>query len=65
MGEEGYDGSTGVTADDGDGCLSGVGFDDAGEETLSADDVEGGDTEYAAGVEDACFFKGGGDDGDG
>lgn len=65
LGEEGDDGGPAVSADDGHGGVvrGGIGY--TAEETRSADDVEGGDTEQVGGVEDTCFFEGGGDDGDG
>lgn len=64
--EEGDDGLAGVATDDGDGGLLGVlGAGDLGDKGLGADDVEGGDTEEALGVEDTLGLQDLGGDGDG
>lgn len=65
LGEKGDDGDTGVTTDDGDGLISGVGLLDLGDEAGSADDIEGGDTEEALGVVDAGLLEDLSNDGDG
>ena len=63
--EQRDDGDTGVTADDGDGLVGGVGALDLGDEAGGTDDIEGGDTEEALGVVDALGLEDLGDDGDG
>lgn len=65
LGEEGNDGDTGVTANDGDGLISRVGLLDLGDEAGSADDIEGGDTEEALGVVDTLLLEDLSNDGDG
>lgn len=65
LGEEGNDGDTGVTTNDGDGLISGVGLLDLGDEAGCADDIEGGDTEEALGVVDASLLEDLSNDGDG
>ena len=65
LGEEGNDGDTGVTTDNGDGLISGVGLLDLGDEAGSADDIEGGDTEKALGVVDTSLLEDLSNDGDG
>ena len=54
-----------MTADDGDTEFLGVDASDAGKEARGTDDVEGGDTEDAAGVVDTSFLEDLRDDGDG
>lgn len=63
--EQGDDGRARVAADDGDGYAVGVLVEDLADEAGGADDVEGGDAEETFWVEDAGFFEGFGDDGDG
>ena len=65
LGEEGDDGGAGVTADDGDTEFLGVDASDAGKEAGGTDDVEGSDTEDAAGVVNTSLLQDLGDDGDG
>lgn len=66
LAEEGNNGLAGVAADDGDGKLLGVGLaGDLGDKGLGANDVEGGDTEQALGVEDTLGLEDLGRDGDG
>ena len=65
LGEEGDDGDTGVSTNDGDGLISGVGLLDLGDEAGCADDIEGGDTEEALGVVDALLLEDLSNDGDG
>ncbi|KIJ24628.1 hypothetical protein M422DRAFT_39085, partial [Sphaerobolus stellatus SS14] len=61
----GDDRDTRVTANDGNGGLSGVGAHDAEEEAGRTDDVEGGDAEEARGVVRPGVFEGARNDGDG
>ena len=63
--EQGNDGHTGVTANDGDGLAGGVGALDLGDEAGSTDNVEGGDTEQTLGVVDVAGLVDLGNDGDG
>jgi hypothetical protein len=65
LGEEGNDGGTGVTANDGDVLGGGVGVLDLGDEARGTDNVEGGDTEEALGVVDALGLEDLGGDGNG
>ena len=66
LAEEGHDGLARVATNDGDGGLLGVlGAGDLGNEGLGADDVEGGDTEQALGVEDTLGLEDLGGDRDG
>jgi hypothetical protein len=66
LAEKGYNGVAGVTANDGDGELLGIGFaGNLSNEGLSTDDIEGGDTEEALGVENALGLEDLGGDGDG
>lgn len=65
LGQEGDDGSAGVTTDDGDVLAGGVGVLQLGDEAGSADNVEGGDTEQALGVVDTSLLEDLGGDGDG
>jgi hypothetical protein len=64
LGEQGHDGGAGVATDDGDNGLLGVRVGDLAEEARGTDDVEGGDTKDAAGVEDTGLLKNLSDDGD-
>jgi len=64
LGEEGNDSDTGVATDDGDVDLGGSNASDAGEESVGAGDVEGGDTEQALGVVDASALEDLSNDGD-
>lgn len=54
-----------MASDDGDSGVRGGGLSNASEEACGTDDVEGGDTKEARGIEDTGLFEGGGDDGDG
>ena len=63
--QQGNDGHTGVTTDNGDGLVGGVGLLDLGDEARGADNVQGGDTEQTLGVVDATGLVDLGDDGDG
>lgn len=63
--EERDDGRTRVTTDDGYRHLLGVSTSDAGQETLGADDIEGGDTEDVGGVIYTGLLEDSGDDGNG
>jgi hypothetical protein len=63
--QEGDDGHTGVTADNGDLLAGGVGLLDLGDEARGADNVQGGDTEQALGVVDTSGLVDLRDDGDG
>jgi hypothetical protein len=65
LGEEGNDGSAGVTTNDGDVLGGGVGVLDLGDEARGTDNVEGGDTEETLGVVDALGLEDLGGDGDG
>ena len=65
LGEEGDDGDTGVSTNDGNGLISRVGLLDLGDEAGCADDIEGGDTEEALGVVDAGLLEDLSNDGDG
>lgn len=65
LGEEGDDGRAAVATDDGDGSLRGLDSGDTGEEAGGTDDIEGGDAEEVAGLEDASLFESSGNDGDG
>ena len=65
LGEEGNDGSTGVTTNNGDVLAGGVGVLQLGDEAGSADDIEGGNTEEALGVVDTLGLEDLGGDGDG
>lgn len=65
LGEEGDDGDAGVTTNNGDEFVGGVGVLNLGDEARSTDDVKGGDTEDALGVVDALGLEDLGDDGDG
>ena len=64
LGEQGHDGRARVATDDGNDGLLGVRVRELAEEAGGTDDVEGGDTEEAAGVEDAGLLEGRGDDRD-
>src|SRR5690606_27567291 len=65
LAEQGDDGLAGVAANDGDGELRGGLAGDLGDKGLGADDVEGGDTEEALGVEDVVVLEHLGSDGHG
>ena len=66
MAEERDDGLAGVTTNDGDGELVGLLLAGNGsDEGLSADDIEGGDTEELLGVENAGLLEDLGGDGNG
>jgi hypothetical protein len=65
LAEEGDDGDARVAADDLDVGLGRVGLGELGDKGRGADDVEGGDAEEPAGVEDAGLLVDLGDDGDG
>ena len=54
-----------MTADDGDGGISGLGAGDLRQESGSTDDVKGGDTEEAPGVENTSLLERSSNDGDG
>ena len=54
-----------MATDDGHASLRGADASDFTEETGSTDDIEGGDTEEVAGVENTSLLKGACDDGDG
>lgn len=57
LAEEGNDGDTGVTTDNGDVLVDGVGLLDLGDEAGGTDDVEGGDTEEGLGVVDTTGLE--------
>lgn len=57
LGEEGDDGGTAVASDNGDVEVEGVHVELLGDEGLGADDVKGGDTEEATGIEDASLAE--------
>ena len=57
LGEEGHDGDTRVTADDGNDGLGGLLAGDAGKEGGSTGDVEGGDTVELLGVVDTSLLE--------
>lgn len=66
LAEQGNDGLAGVTTDDGDGSLGGIG--QTGEllgEGLGTNDIQSGDTEEALGVEDTGGLEDLGGNGDG
>jgi hypothetical protein len=65
LGEEGNDGSAGVTADDSDVLGGGVGVLQLGDEAGGTDNVKGGDTKETLGVVDALGLEDLGGDGDG
>lgn len=65
LGEEGDDGDTGVTTNNGDVLGGGVGLLDLGDEAGSANEIEGGDTEEALGVVDTSGLEDLGGDGNG
>lgn len=65
LAEERDDGDTGVTTDNGDVLVGGVGTLELRDEAGSTDDVEGGDTKEALGVVDTAGLEDLGDDGDG
>lgn len=65
LAEEGDDGLAGVTADDDNVLVGGVGALVLGDEAGGADDVEGGDTEQALGVVDTGLLEDLSGDGDG
>lgn len=65
LGEKRDDGGTGVAADDGDVLVGWVGVVDLGDEARGADNVEGGDTEDAAGVVHTSGLEDLSGDGDG
>lgn len=65
LGEEGDDGDTGVTTDNGNLLVGGVGALELGDEARSTDNVKGGDTEETLGVVDTLGLVDLGDDGDG
>ena len=65
LGKEGDDGGTRVTTDNGDDGVLRARAGDFGKETSGTDDIEGGDTENAAGVVDTSFLENLRDDGDG
>ena len=65
LGKEGDNGGTRVTTDNGDDGVLGARAGDFGKETSGTDNVEGGDTEDAAGVVDTSFLEDLRDDGDG
>lgn len=65
LGEEGNNGDTRVTTNNGDLLVLGVSVLDLGDETRSTDDIEGGDTEEGLGVVDALVLVDLGADGDG
>lgn len=50
MGDEGHDGDAGVATDDGHVDVGGVETLELGDEFVGANDVEGGDTEDARGI---------------
>ena len=51
--EEGNDGDAGMSTDDGDVLVRGIGALDLGDEAGGSDDVEGCDAEEALGIVDA------------
>ena len=57
LGQEGNNGDTRVTTDDGDLLIGGIGALDLGNEARSPDDIEGGDTKEALGVVDALGLE--------
>ena len=65
LGKERDDGDTGVTTDDGDELVGGVGLLDLGDEAGSTDNVKSGDTEETLGVVDAAGLEDLGNNGDG
>jgi hypothetical protein len=65
LGEEGDNGDTRVTTNNGDLLIGGVGALLLRDEAGGTDDVEGGDTEEALGVVDALALEDLGNDGDG
>jgi hypothetical protein len=65
LGDEGNDGSAGVTTYDGNLLVGGVGTLDLGDEAGGTDDIEGGDTEEALGVVDTLALEDFGADGNG
>lgn len=65
LGEERDDGDTGVTTNNGDLLVGGVGTLELGDEARGTDDVKGGDTEETLGVVDTLGLVDLGDDGDG
>lgn len=64
LGEEWDDGRTGVATDDHDVLIGWVGALEGGDETGSADNIKGGDTEEFLGVVDAGGFEDFGSDWD-
>lgn len=65
LGEKGNNGDTGVSSNNGNLLVGGVGALDLRDEARSTDDVEGGDTEEALGVVDTLGLEDLGGDGDG
>jgi hypothetical protein len=65
LAQEGDNGDTRVTTDDGDVDVLGVGLLDLGQESGSSDNVEGGDTEESLLVKDTGLLEDLGEDGDG
>jgi hypothetical protein len=65
LGEKRDDGDTGVTTNDGDVLVLGVGALDLGDEAAGTDDIEGGDTEEGLGVVDTGLLVDLAADGDG
>ena len=65
LGEKRDNGHTGVTTDDSDGLVGGVGLLDLGDEARGTDNVKGGDTEETLGVVDTLGLEDLRDDGDG
>jgi hypothetical protein len=65
LGEQGDDGHAGVTADDGDVLIRGVGTLQLGNKSGGSDDVKGGDAEEAFGVVDTPSLEDFGADWDG
>lgn len=62
--EERNDSGSTVSSDNGDSSLVGGGTGNRGQETCGANDIEGGDTEHMAGVEDTGLLEGGSNDRD-
>ena len=65
LGEEGENGDSGVSTDDGDVNLVDVLLLGLGDEGLGTGHIEGGDTKDAGGVKDSVLLEGLGDNGDG
>jgi hypothetical protein len=57
LGEQRNNGHTGVTTDNGNGLLSGIGALDLGDEARGTDDIKGGDTEETLGVVDTLGLE--------